>query len=179
MKTPETLTNEELSQLAQAYLDGRLSRLEELELQLMLTDSEASTPAIDEARLSMAIDSLLSRSPRAFASSKRRASSPVWKWAAAAACLMLAAGAAFTILRSSELTIHPTTYCVYADGHLLSGAEARQQALETQRLSMLAMRETLDAARSTASQAQSSVAGAQNLEKESIEMIHNTIHTSK
>ena len=53
------LSLKELEILAQAYLECRLSRLQEKELELILYDTDVTSPVIEEARRTMGVSTLL------------------------------------------------------------------------------------------------------------------------
>ena len=125
MKTIESLTLNELEQLAQAYLDCRLTRLEEKELELVLASSPLSSPTIDEAREQMALTSLMAASHSRRRVAKRR----FIRFGSIAACL-----AALVI--GGTMLIAPTepqvSYYVCINGQELHGEAAKRYALETE-----------------------------------------------
>ena len=125
MKTIESLTLNELEQLTQAYLDCRLTRLEEKELELLLASSPLSSPTIDEAREQMALTSLMAASHSRRRVAKRR----FIRFGSIAACL-----AALVI--GGTMLIAPTepqvSYYVCINGQELHGEAAKRYALETE-----------------------------------------------
>ena len=125
MKTIESLTLNELEQLAQAYLDCRLTRLEEKELELLLASSPLSSPTIDEAREQMALTSLMAASHSRRRVAKRR----FIRFGSIAACLA-------AIVIGGTMLIAPTepqvSYYVCINGQELHGEAAKRYALETE-----------------------------------------------
>lgn len=59
MNDKDNLTLAELEMLAQAYLDCKLSRLQEKELEYVLMSCGLSSPLIDEVRECMALSTLI------------------------------------------------------------------------------------------------------------------------
>ena len=125
MKTIESLTLNELEQLTQAYLDCRLTRLEEKELELLLASSPLSSPTIDEAREQMALTSLMAASHSRRRVAKRR----FIRFGSIAACLA-------AIVIGGTMLIAPTepqvSYYVCINGQELHGEAAKRYALETE-----------------------------------------------
>ena len=125
MKAIEPLTLNDLEQLAQAYLDCQLTRLEEKELELLLASSPLSSPTIDEAREQMALTSLMAASHSRRRVAKRR----FIRFGSIAACL-----AALVI--GGTMLIAPTepqvSYYVCINGQELHGEAAKRYALETE-----------------------------------------------
>ena len=125
MKTIESLTLNELEQLAQAYLDCRLTRLEEKELELVLVSSLLSSPTINEAREQMALTSLMAESH----SRRRVAKRSVIRFGSIAACLA-------ALIIGGTMLIAPTepqvSYYVCINGQELHGEAAKRYALETE-----------------------------------------------
>ncbi|MDE6338405.1 MAG: hypothetical protein K2K97_01290 [Muribaculaceae bacterium] len=132
------LTIAELEALCQAYLDCRLSRLQEKELELVLTAEDASTPVIDEAREVMGITTLLESAKHV-----KTRQSPLRRrsviWGAAAVCLALAIGFGVRFINrevSGTNTPENSEYIVIIDGEYLSPEQAKKVALETQHMCM-------------------------------------------
>ena len=125
MNTIESLTLNELEQLTQAYLDCRLTRLEEKELELLLASSPLSSPTIDEAREQMALTSLMAASHSRRRVAKRR----FIRFGSIAACLA-------AIVIGGTMLIAPTepqvSYYVCINGQELHGEAAKRYALETE-----------------------------------------------
>lgn len=140
MKKYEELTLQELEELSRAYLDCRLSRTEEKELELLLYTFGASSPVIREARASMGIETLIAASPVRL---KRR---PWLRWiAGVAACAMALLGIAITV-RLIPREPEPEAYvCVIVDGRVLSPGEAERTAAEIQSHSLAMLNEALTA----------------------------------
>ena len=126
MKTIESLSLNELEQLAQAYLDCRLTRLEEKELELLLASSPLSSPTINEAREQMALTSLMVESHSRRRALKRR----FIRFGSIAACLA-------ALIIGCTMLIAPTepqvSYYVCINGQELHGEAAKRYALETER----------------------------------------------
>lgn len=125
MKTIESLTLNELEQLAQAYLNCRLTRLEEKELELLLASSPLSSPTINEAREQMALTSLMAESHSRRCVAKRR----FIRFGSIAACLA-------ALIIGGTMLIAPTepqvSYYVCINGQELHGEAAKRYALETE-----------------------------------------------
>lgn len=125
MKTIESLTLNDLEQLAQAYLDCRLTRLEEKELELVLASSQLSSPTINEAREQMALTSLMAESHSRRRVAKRR----FIRFGSIAACLA-------ALIIGGTMLIAPTepqvSYYVCINGQELHGEAAKRYALETE-----------------------------------------------
>ena len=125
MKTIESLTLNDLEQLAQACLDCQLTRLEEKELELVLASSPLSSPSIDEAREQMALTSLMAASHSRRRMAKRR----FLRFGSIAACLA-------ALIIGGTLMTAPTepqvSYYVCINGQELHGEAAKRYALETE-----------------------------------------------
>ena len=125
MKAIEPLTLNDLEQLAQAYLDCQLTRLEEKELELLLASSSLSSPTINEAREQMALTSLMAESHSRRRVAKRR----VIRFSSIAACLA-------AVIIGGTMLIAPTepqvSYYVCINGQELHGEAAKRYALETE-----------------------------------------------
>lgn len=128
MKTIESLTLNDLEQLAQAYLDCQLTRLEEKELELVLASSPLSSPSIDEAREQMALTSLMAASHSRRRMAKRRFLRFL-RFGSIAACLA-------ALIIGGTLMTAPTepqvSYYVCINGQELHGEAAKRYALETE-----------------------------------------------
>lgn len=139
------LTAAELEALSQAYLDCRLSRLQEKELELVLINSDASSPVIDEARETMGIATLM-ESVKSVPALPRRNTFRWLNWCAAAACLTIMLGSALCFLRpdlSGASAADEAQYVVYVDGKRLSPEEAEKTALREQAMCMAMMESAL------------------------------------
>ncbi|MDE6270223.1 MAG: hypothetical protein K2M12_05135 [Muribaculaceae bacterium] len=139
----------ELEALSQAYLDCRLSRLQEKELELVLMNSDASSPVIDEARETMGIATLM-ESVKSTPALPRRKILRWINWCAAAACLTIVLGSALWFLRP-DLGAAPAAddaqFVVYVDGKRLSPEDAEKMALREQAMCMAMMESALRNAR--------------------------------
>ncbi len=147
MNTDHNINNlslAELDSLSRAYLDCRLTKLEEKELQLVLMSTNFSSPAIDEARETMGVTTVMES--LAAPAPKRVRRRPAWlKWCAAAACIALAVGVAVN-LPQSDRRMPDTSVIVYVDGHKLDNDEAARKASETQARCMAMLEHTLNQA---------------------------------
>lgn len=141
-------TRKELEALARAYLDCRLTRVQEKELEIVLSSCDISSPIIDEARETMLATTALEAC--APAREKKKSPKPAWiRWCAAAACIALVAGAAVTLVRhavSSPEGLESAPYIVYVDGERLDSEEATAAAIATQSMCMAMMAKTLNTA---------------------------------
>lgn len=140
------LTLKELEILAQAYLDCRLSRVQEKELELVLYNTDMSSPVIDEARLTMGISTLMEagRKPRTLHLKQRRRWFGAAAWAAASvgvlviASLLYFSGSSFPSGNSDGEYVS-----VYVDGKPLSREDALAEAAMSQAASMAMMERML------------------------------------
>lgn len=138
------LTLEELEALAQAYLDCRLTRLEEKELELVLMSGGFSTPLIDEARETMGLTTAVAQVPQP----KEVKARPRLLWlriSVAAACLALAVVTGYRLGRSG-VGEETAEVIVYVDGQRLSPDLAEVEAMKTQVMCMAMMEETVNTA---------------------------------
>lgn len=156
---------EELEALAQAYLECRLSKFQEKELELILLSEDnpsgLHSPILDEVRETMKFTSLLAEEAPLKPKHNR-----FWKlrfrWIEAVACIALIIGIAlhFTI-PGDEVTPHSNTCIeVYSNGRCLPPDEAEKKAAETQKLCMELLNKT--------------VSNAQEAEKQSMRLINQT-----
>lgn len=141
MTNDDKLTKQELEELAQAYLDCRLSRLQEKELELVLASQpEISSPIIDEVRETMeimtGIEGPAQDRSESEAKGRRRTSllSPILRWSVAAACLiMLISGGIFLLFeshREENMLLADNDTIAIIDGKVLTGEEARIATLQ-------------------------------------------------
>lgn len=147
MKSDNNLTLQELEMLSQAYLECKLTRLEENELRLVLATSDMSSPVIDEARDTMAACSLMKESVRN--NSVRPIARRTLKWMSAAACIAAALCVGAGLLSMNYTQHRGENVIVYVNGRQLSEEAALKTALETQSMCMKALEQTLDDARKT------------------------------
>lgn len=134
----EELTLQELEELSRAYLDCRLSRAEEKELELLLLSTPVSTPVLCEARNAMGIESLLAAVP----AGHRR-----YRWLLrAAACAAILVASAVMIHLARQPAAGGDYVCVVVDGHELAVDQAARAAAEIQRNSMAMLAEAMQEA---------------------------------
>lgn len=144
MNHPEHLSRNELDQLAQAYLDCRLTLLEEKELEFLLLSTDVSSPLIDEARMQMTLTSLIANShPR------NSARPPVrllryFHIAGAAACI---AAIVLTLGLWLRTPSPSESFYVCIDGRELPEAESRIKAAEIEAATMVTFDRLLAEAR--------------------------------
>ena len=134
----EELTLQELEELSRAYLDCRLSRAEEKELELLLLSTPISTPVLREARNAMGIESLLAAVP----AGHRRRRRYRWLLRAVACAAILVASAAMIHL-ARRPAAGGDYVCVVVDGHELAVDQAARAAAEIQRNSMAMLAEAM------------------------------------
>ena len=135
----EELTLQELEELSRAYLDCRLSRAEEKELELLLLSTPISTPILREAHNAMGIESLLAAVP---AGHRRR-----HRWLLrAAACAAILVASAVMIHLVRQPAVGGDYVCVVVDGHELAVDQAARAAAEIQRNSMAMLAEAMQEA---------------------------------
>lgn len=149
MSTENDFTLEELERLSKAYLECKLSRLQEKELELVLYCTGKSSPVIDEVRRTMGFISLISEAQAKSVASKflRHKRKRAWKFIVAVACAsILAVSAVFVGLvlrRPGNIPTHDTI-SVFVDGRELTGEMARTTAINTQNFSMEMLNSVLD-----------------------------------
>lgn len=132
----ETLDLKQLETLARLYLDGRLTRLEEKELEYVLMRSDVSSPLLDEVREEMAVLTMLGAgvAGRRKPGAGRKRFARVWRvWVgvAAAACAAIVFTVGATRGAKSADTDDAMVY-VCVDGRELSSAEAARVAAEAE-----------------------------------------------
>lgn len=141
----DNLTIEELEILSRAYLECRLSKIQEKELQLVLASVDFSSPVIQEARETMGIISeweAMKPIPRI----RRKPEFKVLRWCAAAACVIVLIGVAVRLNTSVGLinnVSEDSGITVWVDGRCLSEDEARKIAGEDQAICMARMEQSL------------------------------------
>lgn len=139
----EELTLQELEELSRAYLDCRLSRAEEKELELLLLSTPISTPVLREARNAMGIESLLAAVPAGHRRRYRRR----YRWLfRAAACAAILVASAVMIHLARQPAAGGDYVCVVVDGHELAVDQAARAAAEIQRNSMAMLAEAMQEA---------------------------------
>lgn len=123
MDTQENLTLEELNQLAMAYLDCRLSRLQEKELEYVLSCSKYSSPAIDEVRSMMAVSTLMSATVAKHRARRSKYRSTLLRVGGMVACMLLLLGVAVSLNKNVN-DAEAVDLCVYVNGEKFSGETA-------------------------------------------------------
>lgn len=155
---PDYLSLEELERLSRAYLDCRLSKLQEKELELVFLSSDISSPVIDEARETMGLTAVLGSMVPVKRHIRFRF---LWhRWIAVAACIAVMAVVAIRFdapLASGDSYASEVT--VYVDGRRLEKDKARQIAAGTQEMCMAMLEKT--------------VGNAHALQQESVRMLDN------
>ena len=133
------LTRDELDALARMYLDCRLTRLEERELELLLSCCDEHSEAIDEARDTMGLCTAIA------AATPARTMRRAWRRTAGiAASVAVVCAVAATLLHrgggSQPAESALETITVYVDGHYVADpVEAYSIAEETMHNSMLSL----------------------------------------
>lgn len=153
MKTNEQFSLQELETLARAYLDCRLSRLQEKELEYVLSFTGLSSEVIDEARESLGICSLISAAgnhEREKAHARKRPGVYFRKWGSVAASLVIITAAAVIFLsrrdgHSSFSGISGYSY-VCIDGKEITGHDADRIADKSREESIAMMNSILEEA---------------------------------
>lgn len=124
METKEQMTLPEIERLCQAYVDCRLSKLQEKELELVLLSSGLTTPIIAEVRTLMRLTTLMAANnskPKIIKKGKLK----VFKYTGIAACvavITICTGYVFMICKPSE---EATDIYACVDGKVLTGYTAR------------------------------------------------------
>lgn len=141
-------TAEELDALSKAYLDCRLTKLEEKELELVLLSCDASSPIIDEARETMGIMAAYEKAtPQRHKHSYK--TSRFTRAAAAIGIIMMMSLAIAPFLKddgSNEDRTDSFAVAVYIDGERLSPEKAVSKAEETQAMCMAMLEQAVDKA---------------------------------
>lgn len=126
MNPNERLTQQELEQLARLYIDGRLSRLEERELEYVLGCVGYSSPLLDDVRALAGIAANIKKPARHTVpalSFFRRIN------VAAIAVVAVSALAISAIMRfSGSDAMYGESSAVYVHGHRITGADAERVA---------------------------------------------------
>lgn len=144
MNRPENLSQSELEQLARAYLDCRLTLLEEKELEYLLLSTDISAPLIDEARAQMVLTSMLAHSKAKSDSHRKKKFRMMQRIAATAACIAAVGLASGAWMRASAPA---ESFYVCIDGHELSEEESRIRAAEIEASTMATFNSLLAEAR--------------------------------
>lgn len=134
------LTQEELNMLSEAYLECKLSKIQEKELELVLASTDITSPIIEEAREIMgimtAVDALRLQKRNGQSVRKRWF---LWSIAACVACIVIVSAAKtdlWGILDSNA--VGNQDLIVYVDGRRITGevAEKRAQEIEMRCMAM-------------------------------------------
>lgn len=133
METKEMLTLQEIEQLCQAYLDCRLSRLQEKELELVLLCSNHTTPIITETRSLMGLTAIMAH-PIANAIMKTKWR--LFKYAGIAACIAMIAISAGYYFMDHQSEVHEHDVFVSVDGKELTGYVAQTVINDTEEETM-------------------------------------------
>lgn len=133
METKEMLTIQEIEQLCQAYLDCRLSRLQEKELELVLLCSNHTTPIISETRSLMGLSTLIAHSN---ANTIKRTGLRVFRYAGIAACVAMIAISAIYYFVDPQPAVHEHDVYVSVDGKELTGYVAQTVIHDTEEETM-------------------------------------------
>lgn len=142
-------TAEELEALSKAYLDCRLTKLEEKELELVLLSCDASSPIIDEARETMGIMAAYEKAtPQRHKHSYKTAR--FTRAAAAIGIIMMMSLAIAPFWKNAEYKDNSAdsfAVAVYIDGERLSPEIAVSKAEETQAMCMAMLEQTVNKAK--------------------------------
>lgn len=158
------LTLDELEVLARAYEDCRLTRLQERELQLVLSQSPLRSPLLDRVRLSMTLSDAMavSRTETAVAVPRRSIlRQSLLRWGSAAACIAMIAVLALPwinnpaddFLADGADSLPETS--VWINGQQLTGAEAVAYATEIEEASLAMLHELMSEAEFAVSEPES------------------------
>lgn len=140
METKEMLTLQEIEQLCQAYLDCRLSRLQEKELELVLLCSNYTTAIISETRSLMGLTALLTH-PKA--NSIKKTKHHVFKYAGIAACFATITIGITYYFHSSQRYVQGQDVYVCVDGKELTGYVAQTIINDTEEETMNMFRDII------------------------------------
>lgn len=134
------LTMEELNKLSEAYLECKLSKLQEKELELVLASTDITSPIIEEAREIMgimtAVDALRLQKRNRQSASKRWL---MWSLAACVACIAVVSAAKTGFWGGLNKNDYGNQdLVVYVDGRRITGevAEKRAQEIEMRCMAM-------------------------------------------
>lgn len=155
MQKQENLSITELEALAKAYIDCKLSRQQEKELELVLLSSRHRSPLIDDCRRIMGLQELLVSTTMSDSISDKKITSPVW-WRKSIYRISAAASIAILVSisvilwnrdsgnRDKYLPQSNADVSVYVNGEKLGHTDALSAALTTQQQSMLMMNEIIN-----------------------------------
>ena len=144
MDNNEKMTLQELEQLAQAYMDCRLSRLQEKELELVLLCYEFSSPIIDAARDTLRLTVQMTPYNIAEIAHEKKHKKRFYKYAGIVAGIaaIFACGVAF--FRNPQYSAQsPKTY-ICVDGKVMNQYVAQSIAEETEKETMEMLRDVVE-----------------------------------
>ena len=155
MQKQENLSITELEALAKAYIDCKLSRQQENELELVLLSSRHRSPLIDDCRRIMGLQELLVSTTKPDSTSIKEITSParwkksIYRISAAASIAILISLSVILWNRDSGngakyLSKGNADVSVYVNGEKLEHTDALSAALTTQQQSMLMMNEIIN-----------------------------------
>lgn len=123
MKTPESLSQQEIEKLCLAYMDCQLSLLQEKELELVLMDSDLTSPIIAETRALMALSSQMAQSYVA-STGKPKITQRFFQWASVAVSVALVAFCSTFYITTTLTRENPEEIHAFVDGKYLAGSDA-------------------------------------------------------
>lgn len=147
MKSAIELTRDELEELSKAYLDCRLSRLEEKELELVLVNCDVSSPLIDTVRDIMGLTSMMAEAERAKRLRRGAMKARLKRWGSVAACAAVVLVSSLFILDEKQIGdvyAHGSEELfVVLDGKVLNDNAASRFADEDMKHNMAKLNEVL------------------------------------
>lgn len=146
MDNNEKLTLQELEQLSQAYMDCRLSRLQEKELELVLLCSEFSSPIIDAVRDIMGVTAQMTSCPSAEITHEEKRKTRFFKYAGIAATIAVIVVCGVAFFRSIQYSAQSSDTYVCVDGKVMNQYAAQSIAAETEEESMEMLRSVVEEA---------------------------------
>lgn len=158
MQKQENLSITELEALAKAYIDCKLSRQQEKELELVLLSSRHRSPLIDDCRRIMVLQELLVSTTKSDSISDKKITTPIW-WRKSIYRISAAASIAILVSisvilwnrdsgnRDKYLSQSNADVSVYVNGEKLGHTDALSAAITTQQQSMLMMNEIINETR--------------------------------
>lgn len=158
MQKQEKLSISELEALAKAYIDCKLSRQQENELELVLLSSRHRSPLIDDCCRIMGLQELLISNPKHDLISDKKITTPArWKkslyWISAVASVAILVSTSVILWNKDNgdgtkyLSQNNADVLVYVNGNKLEQSDALSTALTTQQQSMLMMNEIINETR--------------------------------
>lgn len=155
MQEQEIFSITELEALVKAYLDCKLSRQQENELELVLLSSRHRSPLIDDCRRIMGLQGLLVSTTKSDSTDDKKITSPSW-WRISIYRIGAAASIAILVLISvilwnkdkengaKYLSQSNAEVSVYVNGEKLGQSDALFVALKSQQQSMLMLNEIIN-----------------------------------